>query len=107
MSKLVKIFSKQEIGPNQVESFQIGDKYLAICQLDGKYYAFDELCTHQFGPLSDGWLEGYTIECPLHGARFDVRNGEAICLPAVEKLQTYKVVVQGESIMIELDGDDL
>ncbi len=102
MPKVIKVCEIQELTPGQVQSFQVEDKEISICQVNGNYYAFDDVCTHQYGSLSDGWLEEYTIECPLHGAQFDIRSGEVLCLPAVENINTYKVVIDESNVFIEL-----
>ena len=103
MSNNVKICDVTNIIPGQVNLFQLENKEIAFCQMNDKYYAFDNECTHQFGSLSDGWLEEYKIECPLHGAQFDIRNGKALCLPAVEDIETYEVVINGNEVFIKTD----
>ncbi len=107
MTRWVQVAREDEIAPGEFKLVEIDDLELALFNVDGKLCCIEDLCTHDGGNLVEGDFEGSVVTCPRHGARFDVRNGEAICLPAVEKLQTYKVVVQGENIMIELDGDDL
>lgn len=68
-----------------------GDKQIVVTKVQGAFYAFDNLCSHAEGYLADGWLEGFEVECPLHGARFDVRSGAAKCLPATAPIATYPV----------------
>jgi 3-phenylpropionate/trans-cinnamate dioxygenase ferredoxin subunit len=60
----------------------------------------EDLCTHDGGPLAEGVLEGEVIECPRHGARFNVKTGAALCLPAVAPVATYAVRVQGDEIQV-------
>ncbi|MEU7282920.1 bifunctional 3-phenylpropionate/cinnamic acid dioxygenase ferredoxin subunit [Streptomyces sp. NPDC045431] len=60
---------------------------------DGELYAIDDTCTHQDASLSDGWLEGCLVECPLHAAAFDLRTGRPTCLPARRPVRTHRVVV--------------
>jgi 3-phenylpropionate/trans-cinnamate dioxygenase ferredoxin subunit len=69
---------------------------------DGELYAVDDTCTHQDASLSDGWLEGCAIECPLHEAQFDLRTGEPTCRPARRALRTHQVVVEGDGIHVVL-----
>lgn len=76
------------------------DLRLAVCNVDGKYYAIEDVCTHDGGPLDQGELEGDEIECPRHGARFNVRTGEATLMPAVMPVRTYPVRVEGERLYI-------
>ncbi|WP_313811358.1 bifunctional 3-phenylpropionate/cinnamic acid dioxygenase ferredoxin subunit [Glutamicibacter sp.] len=68
---------------------------------DGNFYALQDECTHEVASLSEGWVEGCEIECPMHAASFDLRSGKAMCLPATVDARTYKVsVVDGN---LELD----
>jgi 3-phenylpropionate/trans-cinnamate dioxygenase ferredoxin subunit len=74
---------------------------VAVFRAGGAYYAMDDVCTHDGGPLAEGTLEGHVIECPRHGARFDVRTGAVLALPAISPVPTYPVRVQGEDIQVE------
>ncbi|UGY94782.1 bifunctional 3-phenylpropionate/cinnamic acid dioxygenase ferredoxin subunit [Streptomyces gobiensis] len=66
---------------------------IAVFNADGDFYAIDDTCTHQDASLSDGWLEGCLIECPLHAAAFDVRTGVPTCLPARKPVRTHQITV--------------
>ncbi len=68
-----------------------------------RFYAIDDVCTHDGGPLAEGELEGAEIRCPRHGARFDVRTGKALCFPAFEPVDTHAVEVRGDDIYVALD----
>ncbi|GGV23582.1 bifunctional 3-phenylpropionate/cinnamic acid dioxygenase ferredoxin subunit [Streptomyces spectabilis] len=69
---------------------------IAVFNADGALYAIDDTCSHQDASLSEGWLEGCQIECPLHAASFDLRTGEPTCLPARRPVRTHRVsVVEG------------
>jgi 3-phenylpropionate/trans-cinnamate dioxygenase ferredoxin subunit len=75
---------------------EVGGRQIVLVNLGGEYYAFGDVCTHDDSPLGDGDIEGYEIICPRHGARFDVRNGKALCLPAIRDIPSYPVrVVEG------------
>jgi 3-phenylpropionate/trans-cinnamate dioxygenase ferredoxin subunit len=67
---------------------------IAVFNADGEFYAIDDTCTHQDASLSDGWLEGCFVECPLHAAMFDLRTGMPTCLPAKNPVRTYAVLVE-------------
>ncbi|MBI3996916.1 MAG: non-heme iron oxygenase ferredoxin subunit [Candidatus Omnitrophica bacterium] len=87
----------------QFQAVQAGGKRLLICHVDGdRFYAVDDTCTHDDGPLGDGWLEGTAIECPRHGARFDVTTGTVLCLPAAVPIRSYPVKVEGEEIKVDV-----
>ena len=93
-----------------VDDIQLGERVLieldgiriAIFNLDGTYYALEDTCTHDGGPLVEGEiLDGCQIQCPRHGARFDIRTGAALTMPAFEPTPTYEVQVDGEDIYVE------
>jgi 3-phenylpropionate/trans-cinnamate dioxygenase ferredoxin subunit len=76
------------------------DLRIAVCNVDGRFYAIEDVCTHDGGSLDQGFLEGEEIECPRHGARFDVITGEATLMPAVMPVQTFPVRVEGGEIFV-------
>lgn len=80
----------------------VGTLPLALYRVGGKVYCTANLCTHAEAFLSDGYLEGYEIECPLHGARFDIRDGRVLCQPAAQDVASYPVRVDGDEISVEL-----
>jgi 3-phenylpropionate/trans-cinnamate dioxygenase ferredoxin subunit len=77
---------------------------LALCNVDGTLYCIDDVCTHDGGPLDQGELDGCEIECPRHGARFDVTNGRATCMPAIVPVKTHAVRVVDGEVQVEVDG---
>jgi nitrite reductase/ring-hydroxylating ferredoxin subunit len=79
---------------------RVDDQSVAVFNVEGRYYAIDDICTHDGGPLAEGPLEGATIECPRHGARFDVRTGEVLAPPATVPVPTYAVRISGDEIQI-------
>ncbi len=80
---------------------RLDDREVAVFHLEDGYYAIEDLCTHDGGPVAEGELEGEVIECPRHGARFNVKTGAALCLPATSPVPTYRVRVQGDDIQVE------
>lgn len=76
------------------------DLRIAVCNVDGQYYAIEDVCTHDGGPLDQGDLEGEEIECPRHGARFNVRTGEATLMPAVMPVRTFSVKIEGDRVLV-------
>lgn len=75
---------------------------LAIFRVDGAYYAIDDTCTHAEASLSEGSLDGCLVECPLHGAMFDLKTGQAMSAPADQAVRTYPLHIEGDEIQIEL-----
>jgi nitrite reductase/ring-hydroxylating ferredoxin subunit len=83
---------------------ELDGRGLALVRVGDEVYAVDDRCTHEAARLSDGFVEGTTIECPHHGARFDLRSGAALCLPAVRPLAVYPVRLEGDLVWVELTG---
>ena len=89
-----------EIPEGGVKMVRLGDQSLAIFHVDGGYHALEDVCTHDGGPLAEGVLEGHIIECPRHGARFDVRTGAVLSLPAMVPVPRYEVKLMGDEIQV-------
>ncbi len=90
-----------EVAPGAVTVYEVGDREIAVCNVDGTLYAIDNLCTHDGGSLDQGELEGCEVECPRHGARFDVRTGEVTEAPAVLPVDTFPVRLDGDEIEVD------
>jgi NAD(P)H-dependent nitrite reductase small subunit len=73
---------------------------IALYRVDDKIYAIDDMCTHEFAVLSQGFVDNGTIECPLHAAQFDIATGECLCGPATQDLRTYEVRLEGDDIYV-------
>ena len=99
---LVTVINKNELSEGKGICTVVDSKNIAVFQLDGKYFAVDDECTHAGGSLSEGEISGTTVTCPLHGATFDVTTGAVLSAPAFEGVKSYKVVVEGNEIKIEL-----
>ena len=89
-----------ELAPGQIRLVHVDGQPVAVYNVDGKFYATADSCTHANGPLSQGDLESATIICPWHGSCFDVTTGAVTCGPATRPVQTYPVVVDGEIIRV-------
>ncbi len=103
MSDFVKIAEVGELSPGEKKLVEVEGLAIALFNVDGEYYAIDDVCTHDGGPLAEGELDGEEIECPRHGARFNVKTGEALCMPAFESVETYEVVVEGSDVKISIE----
>jgi 3-phenylpropionate/trans-cinnamate dioxygenase ferredoxin component len=90
-----------QIAPGTTRRVVVDSTEILLCNLDGRIYAIEDVCTHDGGPLDQGELEGDAIVCPRHGATFDVRTGDAITLPAVVPLMTFDVSVEGDDIFVD------
>jgi nitrite reductase/ring-hydroxylating ferredoxin subunit len=80
------------------------DPPIAVYNIDGAFFATQDTCTHERWSLADGYLDGDVIECTLHMARFCVRTGRVLCLPAFESLRTYPVRVDGDDVLVDVDA---
>jgi 3-phenylpropionate/trans-cinnamate dioxygenase ferredoxin subunit len=81
---------------------EVGGVRIALCNVNGRFYAIDDVCTHDGGPLDQGELQDNLVECPRHGAKFDVTNGRATVLPAVLPVKTYRVEVDGDDVKVDV-----
>jgi len=92
----------KEIGPGERLSFEVDHRSIVLFNIAGAFYAIDDLCTHDGGPVGEGEVEEHAIECPRHGARFDLESGKALNLPAVVDIAAYPVRVEDDQILIGL-----
>ena len=81
---------------------QLGNRRIALYRLDGKVHALDDVCTHALALLSQGFIENDAVECPLHGARFDIATGRCLSPPATVDLRTYAVRIEGGEIYVRV-----
>ena len=95
----VKVANTKDIQPSHMKEVQVQDENVCIANIDGKYFAIGNTCTHEGGPLADGSLKGYEVECPWHGSKFDVRTGEPTKPPARQAVSKYQVKIQDNSIL--------
>ncbi len=81
---------------------EVEDRLIVLVHLEGEFYAIDDVCTHDGGPLGEGTLEGCAIACPRHGAKFDVRTGAALTMPATKPTGSHEVKVEGNQVFVQL-----
>ncbi len=94
------VATTDEIQPGERMVVEVGRRWVAVFNVDGQYYAIEDRCTHDDGPLAEGELYGCEIECPRHGARFDIRTGQVTAPPALVDVPAYAVRVIGNEIQI-------
>lgn len=92
-----------ELAAGQMRVYEVAGKSVLLCHTEEGYFAVDNTCSHDDGPLEGGELDGCEIECPRHGARFDARTGTALCLPAVTGIRHYPTRIQGNEVQIKMD----
>jgi nitrite reductase/ring-hydroxylating ferredoxin subunit len=103
MAEFHKMAKADEVAPGEVKQYQVEGRPVALCNVNGELYALENICTHAFAYLSEGGLEGGQIRCPLHGAMFDVKSGEAKSLPAVKAVPTHEVKVEDGQVYVALN----
>lgn len=103
MSRFVTVAKTAEIGPGDRAVFDVEGYYIAVFNVDGTFYAIEDICTHDDGPLAEGDLYGFEIECPRHGARFDIRTGDVLRMPAVVPILSFPVRVEGDDLQIGIN----
>lgn len=81
---------------------EVDERLIVLFRIAGKFYAIDDICTHDDGPLSEGPLEEFAVACPRHGAKFDVRDGRALTMPATRATGSYECKVEGGDVLIAI-----
>ncbi len=99
-AEFMKVAHTTDVKPGTVKVVGVKGREIALCNVGGKFYAIDNICTHDGGSLDQGELDGKVVECPRHGARFDVTTGAVLAMPAVVPVATYPVRVQGTDIEV-------
>lgn len=99
MSEFEEIATFDELPPGGRKSVIIDEVPALLLRIGETYYAIEDVCTHDGQPLTNGPLVGCEITCPRHGARFDVRTGKALCMPATEPVQTFEIEIRGNRVL--------
>ncbi len=94
-----------ETDEDEPMAVEVGDLFIAIFKIADTFYATDDICMHEFASLSEGFVDGNVIECPLHQARFHIPTGKVVGPPASEDLRTYPVKVVNEGIYVQVSAD--
>jgi 3-phenylpropionate/trans-cinnamate dioxygenase ferredoxin component len=105
MPTFVKVAAARELPPGGKKLAEVAGRPIALFNVEGQYFAIDDVCTHDGGPLAEGELSGCEIMCPRHGARFDVRTGRALCMPAVEPVAAHATEIRGDDVYVALSDE--
>jgi 3-phenylpropionate/trans-cinnamate dioxygenase ferredoxin subunit len=103
--EFVAVGSVQELEEGGRLFLEVDQQPIVILRIAGQYYAIADVCSHDDGPVGEGVLEGFEIICPRHGARFDVRTGKVLALPAFVDIPAYPVRIEAGQIEIGLPPD--
>ncbi|OUM00491.1 non-heme iron oxygenase ferredoxin subunit [Variovorax sp. JS1663] len=97
-----RIADANQLQDEEVVPITLGSAQLALFRSAGEFHLTDNVCTHQYALLSDGYVEDGCVECPLHQARFDLRSGAALCAPATQPIRVYPVRVEGDDVLADV-----
>lgn len=101
--KWARVAAASEVPAGELRAVSTDRGPLVLANVDGDIYALEDRCSHQDYPLSAGELEWDELECPFHGARFNVRNGRAVQLPAITPVRTFPVETRDGHVYVRLD----
>jgi nitrite reductase/ring-hydroxylating ferredoxin subunit len=102
MATFQKVAEVGEVAPGTGKAVEAGGQPIALFNVGGAFYAIGDACTHRGGSLSEGSLDGTTVTCPLHAARFDVTTGRNLGPPAPLQVPSYKVRIEGNEVQVEI-----
>jgi 3-phenylpropionate/trans-cinnamate dioxygenase ferredoxin subunit len=103
--RFVSVARVDDMPDNSMRMVEVADRLVLLIRQGGEFYCLDDVCTHDGGTLSDGRLDEHAVICPRHGARFDIRTGAALTMPATEDTMTYTVRVVGQDVQVGLPDD--
>ena len=99
-SDFVKVAQSSDIQPGDMIPVKLNNDEILLANIDGEIFACDDICSHSYASLCEGDIDGAEVECPLHGAIFNVKTGEAITPPAVGALRVFEVQIDGDDILV-------
>ena len=102
MGEFINVANKKDVLAGKAISVNAKGKDIALFNVDGKFYAVDNECTHAGAPLCEGTINGTTVTCPWHGAEFNLSDGQVLAAPACDPIKSYKVMIDGDDIKIEV-----
>ena len=106
MADWTDVAPADELSPGDYRVVDIDDALIAVFNVDGEFYAIEDVCTHDYETLTGGCIEGCEITCPRHGARFNIKTGEALTPPAYEPVATMPVRVEDGMVQVMDDRWD-
>jgi 3-phenylpropionate/trans-cinnamate dioxygenase ferredoxin component len=102
MSDFVRVAKVSDLTDPGKLLVEVDDRLVALFKVKGQFFALDDVCTHDGGPLAEGKLEDHTIACPRHGAKFDIRSGKALTMPATQPTVAHEVKLVGDEVLVKL-----
>jgi len=105
MSEFIPVAKIDEVPDPGRKVLELDDAFAVLFHVDGQFFCINDVCTHDGGPLGEGHLCGHEIACPRHGAKFDIRSGQAITMPATEATVVHEVKVEGNDVYVKISED--
>lgn len=102
MHEFERVIDTSEVPDPGKSLVEVEGEMVALFHVDGQWYALDDVCTHDGGPLADGELRDFRIACPRHGAKFDIRTGAALTMPAIRPTRSHEVKVEDGGVWVKL-----
>jgi NAD(P)H-dependent nitrite reductase small subunit len=99
-----RVAAASQVAEGEAVAVRVGDRQIALCRAGGTLHAFENVCPHAYALLSDGFVEGEVVECPLHAARFSIVTGECLSGPAPEGIATYEVRIENDGVFVRVPG---
>jgi len=104
MSEFIRVAKVADLSDPGQTLLEVEDRIVVLFRVGGEFFCIDDVCTHDGGPLSEGRLDNHTIVCPRHGAKFDIRTGKALTMPATVDTAAHEVKVEGDDVLVRLCG---
>jgi 3-phenylpropionate/trans-cinnamate dioxygenase ferredoxin subunit len=105
MSEFIQVARVSDVAASGKLILEVEDRMVVLLHINDQFFCIDDVCTHDGGPLGEGELCGYELACPRHGAKFDVRNGAALTMPATEATVVHEVKIQGDNVFVRIRED--
>jgi 3-phenylpropionate/trans-cinnamate dioxygenase ferredoxin component len=102
-SAYIPVCRLDELKPSQPKTIELDDRFIVLVRLGDDVFCLEDVCTHDGGTLGDGELDEHCLVCPRHGAKFDVRTGEAVTMPATEPTRSYEVKVDQGMVLVKCE----
>jgi 3-phenylpropionate/trans-cinnamate dioxygenase ferredoxin subunit len=105
MPDFIRVAKTSEIPDPGRKLVEIDERLVVVFHTAGHFYCIDDVCTHDGGPLGEGELDGFAVACPRHGAKFDVRDGRALTMPATKPTMAHEVKLVGDDVLVKLNEE--
>jgi 3-phenylpropionate/trans-cinnamate dioxygenase ferredoxin component len=102
MAQFIIVAPVSDIPNGAIKAFKVNGKHVLIANLEGTFFATQDLCTHDNGPLGDGEVKGDEVECPRHGGRFNIKSGKATAMPAMFPIKIFPVKIENDQVLVAL-----